>query len=378
MSLSKPDRLKMQALSTKERRKALLNHPCELCGSFTARNVLDNSLLLCCYSHPSFCPAKLDSKSVCWFCGKAAIRKGRCGFVCGTNRKRGCQEWAKEIAKTGVFSKGAIPGYEHRRLEKFKKTCLSRFGVSNPIQSKTIQDKRDATIEDRFGMSTGELLCKHGADFCQAHKVTNVWQLPSVRERILQTNMERYGVSYAAQASIFKDKTKATSMVRYGVEHAMKLPETVQKRSRTNLERYGYSAAMNNPEVYKKALSRRYRIKNLILPSGRIVKCQGYEDRAILFHLRNFKENDILFNGELQIPYVKSDGTQGMYRPDFADKVSRTLIEVKSYWTLRQEKQLLKKLSASASLGWIPFVEIWEETGDCPAQVMGLSDIQDP
>ncbi len=376
MILLKEDRKRIRTFSTRERRKALAGQICELCGIHPARNILDNSLLLCCCSHPLFCSAVPNDRSVCWFCGRPAIKKARCGFVCGTNRKRGCQAWAEEVAKKTIETKGKIPDFEIHRLSRFKETCLKKYGVENPIQSKELRDKQTQITRERFGMTPGELLRRRGEEYCHKNGVTNTWQIPSVREKILHTNMERYGVLHAAQAVVFKEKTKISNMTKYGVEYAMKLPTTIQKRNKTNLERYGYSEAMSNPEMYKKALVKRYRIKNFVLPSGRVVNCQGYENRAIKFHLRHFREEDMLFNGELQIAYTKSDGTKGLYRPDLADKASHTLIEVKSLWTLKQEKYLLEKLLAAASLGWEPFVEIWAETGDCPVSVMGLIDIQ--
>ena len=258
------------------------------------------------------------------------------------------------------MTKQSTPGYEKKRLERFEKTCLAKFGVRNPIQSKAIQDKRDATIQGRFGMSTGELLRKHDAEFCQVNGVANVWQIPSVRERILRTNIERYGVPHAAQADRFKEKTRRTNLSRYGVEHPFRLEETKRKREQTSLVRYGVKNAMFNPKVLAYQFKRRHLIKEFLLPSGRRVLCQGYEPLSLTAHLSDYGEEEFLFNGELHFSYIKKDGKEARYTPDFAIKTTRKAIEVKSPWTLRQDRDLREKILAVEKGGWVPVVEVWD------------------
>ena len=58
-------------------------------------------------------------------------------------------------------------------------------------------------------------------------------------DRIKNTMIEHYGVEYAAQSDIFKNKMKTTTLERYGCEHALQNKEIKQKIIETNLQKYG-------------------------------------------------------------------------------------------------------------------------------------------
>jgi len=88
--------------------------------------------------------------------------------------------------------------------------------------------------------------------------------------------MLRYGVNYAAQLDSVKEKMKQTSIERYGVDHYMKneneknrvvslskkaielnKDEIVAKRSKTKLEKYG-DKNYNNREKFNETLNEKY------------------------------------------------------------------------------------------------------------------------
>jgi hypothetical protein len=46
-------------------------------------------------------------------------------------------------------------------------------------------------------------------------------QRPEIREKAIQTNLERYGHENTFQVKEFKDKCIATSLLRYGTRHPM-------------------------------------------------------------------------------------------------------------------------------------------------------------
>ena len=75
--------------------------------------------------------------------------------------------------------------------EKRRKTCLERFGVENPNQSKLVKEKKSKTC------------------------------------------LERYGVSYVLQANQFIEKRKQTNLKRYGFENPASLESVKVKRKQT-------------------------------------------------------------------------------------------------------------------------------------------------
>jgi hypothetical protein len=86
------------------------------------------------------------------------------------------------------------------------------------------------------------------------------------------------------------------------------------------------------------------------LPSGKIVKIQGYEPAALNELLKQYTEDDIMIgvkeiNKEIgRIKYIQDD-IEHSYYPDFYIKSTNTIIEVKSTWTYEKwkEKNELKK-----------------------------------
>lgn len=87
-----------------------------------------------------------------------------------------------------------------------------------------------------------------------------------------------------------------------------------------------------------------------VLPSGKIVKIQGYEPVVLEQLLQEYDENDIyigvkeIFNEIGKIAYMQ-DGKAHSYYPDFYIKSTNTIIEVKSTWTYEmwKERNELKK-----------------------------------
>ena len=94
--------------------------------------------------------------------------------------------------------------------DKFKETCIKRYGVDNPGKAKSVIEK---------------------------HK---------------QTCLEKYGVSSYNKTDEFKERYKNTCLEKYGVDNPIKLPEIREKIKETNLEKYGYENPMFSNEIKEK------------------------------------------------------------------------------------------------------------------------------
>lgn len=87
-----------------------------------------------------------------------------------------------------------------------------------------------------------------------------------------------------------------------------------------------------------------------MLPSGRIVKIQGYEPQVLDELLKTYVENDIVIGVKEmnktigQIKY-EFEGRLKTYYPNFYIKSENKIIEVKSQWTFDKwkEKNLAKE-----------------------------------
>lgn len=71
-------------------------------------------------------------------------------------------------------------------------------------------------------------------------------------ERIKNTMVHKYGVEYAVQSQIFKNKMKETTLEKYGVENANQSEVVKEKTRQTNLEKYGVEYGLQNEDVKEK------------------------------------------------------------------------------------------------------------------------------
>ena len=167
-----------------------------------------------------------------------------------------------------------------------RKTKLEKYGDENYNN----RDKCKKTCMEKYG-------------------VENPMKADKVKEKIKETNLEKYGVENPFQSEIIKDKIKETSLSKYGVEN--------------------YSQASIDT-------SNGYRWKEYKLPSGKIIKFQGYEDKLLDELLEDYDEDEILISRK-DMPefwYKDAGGKKHRYFPDIYIPKTNTIYEVKSEYTL--------------------------------------------
>ncbi len=84
--------------------------------------------------------------------------------------------------------------------------------------------------------------CKHlkaSESVNKTYNVSNVFQLDSIKEKIIETNIDKYGVKNPFQSDYIKDKIKQTNLKKYGYEYAMQSDEIKEKVIKFNLSHYG-------------------------------------------------------------------------------------------------------------------------------------------
>ena len=108
---------------------------------------------------------------------------------------------------------------------------------------------------------------KHCSSKCAARD-------PIVKEKLVKTNLEKYGVEHSSQLKEYNDKMlqtklekygkyvntekiKQVNLERHGVEWPAQLHSTIEKMKQTKLERYG-DPTFSNPEKMKQTKLERY------------------------------------------------------------------------------------------------------------------------
>ena len=168
------------------------------------------------------------------------------------------------------------------------------------------------------------------------------------------------GIGCVSSDEGIQEKIKQTSIIKYGVEHHLQNTVVMEKRYQTNIDKYGVSSPMQNKVIQTKAWKSQYRLKDVILPSGRVVKLMGYEPQVVKHLLATrYTESDMSFN---EIPTFKYDGNH-LYFPDLYIPKEKRVIEVKSEWTYSQAKEITHlKGKAVVDAGFTFELIIWEES----------------
>lgn len=105
--------------------------------------------------------------------------------------------------------------------------------MENGAQAEEVKEKIRQTNLDRYGVPVP----------IQNEEVKAKWR---------STNLERYGHEYAIASEQGKAAIRKTNLDRYGVEYGLSNPEVRAKIAATNLERYGHANPFANEEVKKK------------------------------------------------------------------------------------------------------------------------------
>jgi uncharacterized protein involved in tolerance to divalent cations len=100
-----------------------------------------------------------------------------------------------------------------------------------------------------------------------------------------------------------------------------------------------------NEEHQKKTLSGLAKKKPYVLPSGKVIGVQGYEDDFLDYVFKNtkIKEEDFDFENRLRIILSKKNTKNKHYYPDFHLKCYNTVIEIKSWYTFNMNIYLNKR-----------------------------------
>lgn len=169
-------------------------------------------------------------------------------------------------------------------------------------------------------------------------------ELKEIEKKRQETNLKKYGNKYVVNSEYTRQKTRE----KLGVDYSWQLPEFRDKGNQTQIEKYGdyYSKTPEAKEKLRNNVISRYgsffnmtrRYKDYMMPSGKIIKVQGYEDLALDILLKTYNEDDIVCGQPIlkitgDIFYKDKDGNKHMYIPDIYIKSTDTIYEVKSQYT---------------------------------------------
>jgi len=250
-------------------------------------------------------------------------------------------------------------------IEKRKQTCLDKYGVKCSLQYKEIIDKRKRTNLEKYGVENPNqcftIMEKRKKTCLDKYGVEYSLQSKEIIDKRKKTNLEKYGVEYVTQNNMIKEKVRQTCLNKYGVDSVFKNKLVIDKIKKTCLDKYGVEYPCQNPNIADKAFNKSYISKVYIMPSGKEIKYQGYENFALNEIIdENIEENDII-TGCKNVPKIYYSDENGKKHCHFVDifiKSQNKCIEVKSTWTINNKKSnIFLKQNAAKKQGYN--YEIW-------------------
>ena len=207
--------------------------------------------------------------------------------------------------------------------------------------------------------------CSCGAETRKKFEMLNVYRYPYCDECSLKkkeakrvaTCIREHGVINTAQLTEVKKKINDTHLINYG-DHPKRTADVQKKWVATCLERYG-GHPNQNAEVQAKSEKSSFAYKDYMMPSGTIVKYQGYENLALDELVKLYDEEDIKVGRSL-VPTITYhiDDVKHVYFPDFYIKSENKIIEVKSEWTLQLYRAHIEEKAKATIHSGYKF-EIW-------------------
>ena len=256
--------------------------------------------------------------------------------------------------------------------QNIKNKFIEKYGVDNPSKTPQVKDKIKATNLQKYGVeflvNNKEIRDKIKATNLQKYGVDNPLKNEEVKNKIKQTNLKKYGVDNPAKNSDCIDKMKQTNMEKYGVEFPLQNSKIYDKYIKTNIEKYGYENCLQNPDIITKQQKSSYTLKDYIMPSGKIINYQGFENFAIRDLLNsNIDEEDII-TCKTKIPtifYNDKNNKKRRYYVDIFVPSKNLCIEVKSQYTITINYDIiLLKQKYTKEMGYNYEIWVYDKKGN--------------
>lgn len=142
-------------------------------------------------------------------------------------------------------------------VQKKKKEIFNlKYGCDNPFQSKEVKQKIIDSNLKKYGVvnpaQNENIRNKQKKTCLEKYGAENPFQSETVKEKIKEKNLLLYGVENSFQRKEVQEKQKGTLRKKYKVDHYSKTNEYKEKIINTNLERYGVEQTLSSPVVQEK------------------------------------------------------------------------------------------------------------------------------
>ena len=277
----------------------------------------------------------------------------------------------QKIINTNILKYGSYCVSKNKLVQnKIKITNLKKYGFTSAMKNKLVQNKTKITNLKKYGklytLQNKEIKNKAINTTLEKYGVDNYSKTDEYKIKIKSTNLKKYGKKSYNQTTECKEKIKSTNLKKYG-KHYSQTEEYKQKCKETSLKNYGVEYPFQNPEFAEKMYKNSFKLKEYTLPSGKIIKYQGYEHFAYneLLNIQKLDENELITSRK-EVPevwYEDGNGKRHRYYVDIFIPSQKKCIEVKSTWTMRNPEFVFEKQRAVKELGYECEIWVYDKDG---------------
>jgi len=215
------------------------------------------------------------------------------------------------------------------------KTLQDKYGVDNISFLQETKDKISNSLRNKSEEDKKMIIEKRRKTYQKNY--SEVHYMKSSEARLLFHNINEQRTKEEREE--INDKLSKTFNTKS--ENEIKIIN--EKIRKTCQKKYGVDSPMQVPEIFEKQQKSIYKYKDYILPSGKIIKVQGYEPKALdILFKQGYKEKDIetSVKNMPNIWYIGSDKKKHRYFPDIFIISENKIIEVKSEYTFNADYEI--------------------------------------
>lgn len=138
-----------------------------------------------------------------------------------------------------------------------KEYLLENFNVSNIAQLPDVKNKISSSNLEKYGnevyLASFDARIKSKKTCLEKYGTENYTKTDIYIERVKKTNLEKYGTEWYLSSEDKKEKSDKTNLERYGSTSPSKSELIKSKISKTNLEKYGFTSPLLNNEIKQKS-----------------------------------------------------------------------------------------------------------------------------
>lgn len=173
--------------------------------------------------------------------------------------------------------------------EKFKLTCLEKYGFENVSQTTDVKKKVKNTNIEKYRVDNVMLVPEFNEKMKNSQKEIIKDNGDNITKTRKQTMLNLYGVENPSKYEEFKLKTKGTNLTKFGVDNASKSKEIKEKKKNTTLKNFGVDNPLKSDLVKEKVKITKIKNGNQI-PDNTLSLWEKYKKEVRIITNKNKKK----------------------------------------------------------------------------------------